>query len=234
MFPLCYPSRYISALSCFLSASLLIVSFSTLQGKEIPPDSYSYRETTGEITTYFYWKLEAHEQQRIVTVHEKEKSFVNYCSADGTTWRWQFKDTDNNQDILAERQGDELKITGVRYGEVYENTVELDERPWYQPLSYSLRNFLHSEEESMSFWTIRADTVEARTLQVKKIGEEEIQVNGTTIIAQRVEVRAEGIFSHFWHGTYWYRKSDKLFLMYRSIHGSPGTPETVVELMSEP
>jgi hypothetical protein len=86
----------------------------------------------------------------------------------------------------------------------------------------------------MSFWTIRTDTVEATTLQVKKAGEEEIPVNGKKIMAQRVELRAEGFFSHFWHGTYWFRKSDKLFLMYRSVHGSPGTPETVIELMGEP
>jgi hypothetical protein len=234
MFALCYTSEYFLALSCFLSAALLIISPSTLQGKEIPAGTYSYRETMGEVTTYFYWQLEEQEQQRIVTVHEKKKSFVNLCSVDGATWRWQLKDTDNNHDIIAERQGDELKISGVRYGEVYEETVELDERPWFQPLSYSLRNFLGSEEESMSFWTIRTDTVEATTLQVKKAGEEEIPVNGKKIMAQRVELRAEGFFSHFWHGTYWFRKSDKLFLMYRSVHGSPGTLETVVELTGEP
>jgi hypothetical protein len=222
------------ALSCFLSAALLIISPSTLQGTEIPSGSYSYRETMGEVTTYFYWQLEEQEQQRIVTVHEEMKFFVNLCSADGATWRWQLKDTDNNHDIIAERQGDELKISGIRYGEVYEETVELDERPWYQPLSYSLRDFLGSEGESMSFWTIRTDTLEATTLQVKKAGEEEISVNGKKIMAQRVELRAEGFFSHFWHGTYWFRKSDKLFLMYRSVHGSPGTPETVVELTGEP
>jgi hypothetical protein len=234
MFALCYASGYFSALSCFLSAALLIISPATLQGTEIPSGSYSYRETIGEVTTYFYWQLEEQEQQRIVTVHEKKKSFVNLCLADGATWRWQLKDTDNNHDIIAERQGDELKISGIRYGEVYEETVELDERPWFQPLSYSLRDFLGSEEESMSFWTIRTDTLEATTLQVKKEGEEEISVNGKKIMAQRVELRAEGFFSHFWHGTYWFRKSDKLFLMYRSVHGSPGKPETVVELTGGP
>jgi hypothetical protein len=222
------------ALSCFLSAALFIVSPVTLQGTEIPSDIYSYRETIGEVTTYFYWKLEEQEQQRIVTVDEKKKSFVNFCSADGATWRWQLKDTNNNHDITAERQGDELKLSGIRFGEVYKETIELDERPWYQPLSYSLRDFLGSEGKSMSFWTIRTDTVEATTLQVKKAGEEEISVNGKKIMAQRVELRAEGFLSHFWHGTYWFRKSDKLFLMYRSVHGSPGTLETVVELTDEP
>jgi hypothetical protein len=100
----------------------------------------------------------------------------------------------SNHDIIAKRQGDELNISGVRYGEVYEETVELEERPWYQPLSYSLRNFLGSEAESMSFWTIRTDTVEATTLQVKKAGEEEITINGKRIMAQKVELRAEGLF----------------------------------------
>jgi hypothetical protein len=65
------------ALSCFISAALLIISPSTLQGEEIPAGTYSYRETVGEVTTYFYWHLEEQEQQRIVTVHEKKKSFVN-------------------------------------------------------------------------------------------------------------------------------------------------------------
>ncbi len=53
-------------------------------------------------------------------------------------------------------------------------------------------------------------------------------------MAQRVRLCAEGFRSLLWHGTYWYRKSDKLFLMYRSVQGSPGTPETVVELIAEP
>jgi hypothetical protein len=68
------------ALSCFLSAALLIISPSTLQGTEIPSGSYSYRETMGEVTTYFYWQLEEQEQQRIVTVHEEMKFFVNLFS----------------------------------------------------------------------------------------------------------------------------------------------------------
>lgn len=62
---------YFSALCCVLSAVLLILSSSIVQGKEVPPGVYTYQET-----------------------------------------------------------------------------VELDERPWYQPLSYSLRQFLGSERES--------------------------------------------------------------------------------------
>lgn len=67
-----------------------------------------------------------------------------------------------------------------------------------------------------------------------KKGEEEILINGKKTTTQKIEVHAKGFYSHFWHGTYWYRKSEKLFLMYRSVHGLPGTAETVVELTAEP
>ncbi len=224
----------LSALSCVLYALFLVFSCPALQGQEIPAGVYSYREKVGEVITPFYWKLEEEDQRRIVSVYEKEKSFINICSADGATWQWQLKDPDKKHDIIAKRQGNELKISGIRNGKTYEETVELDDRPWYQPLSFSLRNFLGSKEKSISFWTIRADTIEVTSLEVEKMAEEEVVVNQKLMLAQKVELRAEGFYSHFWHGTYWYRKSDKLFLMYRSVQGLPGTAETLVELMAEP
>jgi hypothetical protein len=223
-----------SAFICLLSVAFLIFSSFTLQAKEISAGIYTYRETVGETTTSFYWKVEEKEQQKIVSVEEKGKSFINLCSDDGATWEWQLTDSDNKHDVIAKRQGNELTISGTCDGKTCEETVELDERPWYQPLSYSLRNFLSSDRKSISFWTIRADTLEVTTMKVEKQGEEEILINEKTIPAFKVELRAEGFYSHFWHGTYWYRKSDNLFLMYRSVHGPVGTPETIVELMKEP
>lgn len=223
-----------SALSCTLTAFLLIFSSSTLQTTEITGEIYSYNETVGEISVPFYWKIEERNQQKIISVQENGKSFFNFCSSDGETWEWQFTDSDKEHDVIAKRVGDELKITGICNGKNCDKTIQLDERPWYQPLSYSLRNFLQSGQKSISFWIIRADTLEVTTMKVEKQGEEEILINEKTIPALKVELRAEGFYSHFWHGTYWYRKSDNLFLMYRSVHGPVGTPETIVQLMQEP
>lgn len=222
------------SLRCILCAVVFVFSCPALQGYELPTGVYSYRETVGGMITPFYWKVEEQGKKRIVSVYENEKSFINLCSADGATWQWQLKDPDKKHDIIAKRQGNELTLSGVRNGETYEETVELDERPWYQPLSYSLGNFLRSDEKSRSFWMIRADTVEVTTLEVEKKGEEEIFVNQKAVVAQKVVLRPEGFYAHFWHGTYWFRKSDKIFLMYRSVQGLPGTAETVVELMGEP
>jgi len=224
---------HFSALSFVLSFLCLVFSPFVLHGKEVSSGVYAYQEAVGEVILPFEWKVDVQEQIRIVSVYEKNKSFINSCFVDGSTWKWQLKDGEKHN-IIAERRDNELKISGIRNGESYEKTVQIDDRPWYQPLSYSLRNFLSNLDQSMSFWTIRADTVEVTTLNVEKMGDEEILINEKLTLAQKVEVRAEGFYSHFWHGTYWYRKTDKIFLMYRSVHGLPGTTETVVELIGEP
>ena len=218
--------------SWVLAAFFLVFPSFGLQAKEISTAVYTYRETVGEKVSSYSWQVEEKGPQRIVSVYEEGKTFINSCAPDGSTRQWQLKD--DKHDIIAKRQGNTLHISGVRNGESYNETVEIDERPWFQPISYSLRNFLSSQETAMSFWTIRADSIEVTTLQVAKMPEEEIMINNIPTPAQKVEVRAEGFYAHFWHGTYWYRKSDKLFLMYRSVHGPVGTAETVVELLAEP
>lgn len=221
-----------STISWALTAVFLICPSFVLQAKENAADVYTYQETVGEKVSSYSWQVEEKGPQRIISVYEKGRTFMNSCTPDGSTWQWQVKDDKN--DIIAKRQGNTLQISGIRNGESYNEIVEIDDRPWFQPLSYSLRTFLSSKETAMSFWTIRADSIEVTTLQVEKMPEEEILINNTPTLAQKVELRAEGFYAHFWHGTYWYRKSDKLFLRYRSVHGPVGTAETVVELLAEP
>jgi hypothetical protein len=228
-----YTIRRFFALRRVLCTLLLLIFPFSVQGQDPAAPVHSYRETVGNASTYFSWRLEQTEQQRIISVQEKNTTFVISCSDTGETRRYQVKDSDNNHDILAERQDDELKISGIRQGKAYDKTVKIDKRPWYQALSYSLRTFLESEDKAMTFWTIRNDTFEVTSLQAEKEGEEEVLVNGRKMNAHKVVLRAEGIYASFWHGTYWYRKGDMLFLMYRSVHGLPGTPETVVELIEE-
>lgn len=222
-----------SFVHCFLVSVILVLCSSQLDANECLTDTYTYRERVGEVEKTFSWRLEMKGQMRNVLVYDQGISFINSCLADGSTSYWQLEEGDNHK-IVAKRHGNKLSISGIRDGELYDEIIELDERPWYQPLSYSLRGFLHSDKESVSFWTLRVDTIEINSLRATKKGEEEILVNGTKTLARKVELRAEGFYSHFWHGTYWYRKSDDIFLRYQSVHGPPGTAETVVELIAEP
>ncbi len=197
------------------------------------PGLYTYIERTGKKEIEFYWKAVVKNDQVLVHVFEDGKSFFNICKGDGATLKWKIKNR-NKHDISAERKGDSLYISGIRNGKPYEKTVTIDSRPWYQPLSFSLGSFLDSGRSKTTFWTIRADTIEAIALQVVKMGEETITVCNRSMTAWKIEVRPDGILSPFWHGSYWFRKEDNLFLRYRSVHGLPGTEETVVELIREP
>ncbi len=194
---------------------------------------YTYVERTGDREIEFYWKAVVKDTQVLVHVFEEGKSFFNICTSDGATLKWKIKNRDRHN-ITAVRKGDSLYISGIRNGELYEKTVTIDSRPWYQPLSFSLGNFLDSSRTKTTFWTIRADTIEAIALQAVKMGEETIIVCNRPMGTWKIEVRPAGILSPFWHGSYWFRKEDNLFLRYRSVHGLPGTDETVVELIKEP
>lgn len=207
----------------------------------LPPDCYAagdsvfqYRETVGDTITPFSWSIITRDNLVTVISESDGKSFVNICEKGGETLEWKMKDLHGAHDIQAVRDQNLLRISGMREGKRYEETVGLGSKPWFQPMSFSLQPFLRSSGNRISFWTIRADSVDPVTLEAVKKGEEKLRYKGALVLAQKVEVRAEGFFSHFWHGTYWYRKSDKQLLLYRSVHGLPGTDETVVELLEEP
>jgi len=199
----------------------------------IPEGIYSYVEKAGKQTIPFSWEAEKGSDGIIITVEEHGKTFYNLCTADGETLVWHLQ-VEGKHDISAVRKDDTLYIEGIRFGKKYSNTVTIDERPWYQPLSYSLGNFLNSNATKTSFWVIRADKIEVIALTAEKIGDEDLDFKGVDIPTQKIEVRADGFFSKFWHATYWYRTSDNLFLRYQSTHGLPGSAETIIELVETP
>lgn len=219
--------KALSLVPVFLVA-ILVMTFSTHAG------TYSYRETVGDQVTPFTWSIEEEWGVVTITSYTERKSFVNRCLPSGDTVEWVIKDQAAGHDIRAIREKNLLHIRGTRKGKKYEETVALGSKPWYQPLSFSLHRFLRSSGNSISFWTVRSDKIEPIELEAVKKGEEKLQHNGKIVLAQKIEVRPTGLFSLFWHGTYWYRKSDQQFLLYRSVHGLPGTPETTVELITEP
>ncbi len=218
----------------------ILLVFSQLKGSiateiypVVPQGIFDYQERVGKKVIPFNWQAEENENGVTINVFEEKKSFYNFCTADGKTLKWRITE-EGRHDISAVRLGDELHISGIRDGQEYKDTISIDERPWYQPLSFSLGKFLNSTDQETAFWVIRADTIEVIALTARKIGEEVLHVEDMDVVSQMIEIRAEGFFSNFWSARYWYRKSDKLFLRYQSVHGLPGTDETIVELIKSP
>ncbi len=138
---------------------------------------------------------------------------------------------DNGTDLSAERSANILLITGKVDGKQIVKSFDLDQKPWYQFLSFSLKSFLNDNKaRTIIFWMLRPDTLKPIPLEATKAGVKTIPLNAENIKAVKIKVAPHGLMGKLWHAHYWYRLSDFLFIMYRGTHGGPLTPKTMITL----
>lgn len=194
-------------------------------------EQHRYLEITGSHAIQFDWSVERQADGLRILASEPGKQFLTRCDAAGATSHWQL--SDEQQDIQAERNGDRLILRGNRNGQAYADEHTLDAAPWFQSMSFSLRAWLAGDTESVEFWTLRPDTLEAVKLSAKRKGIEPVKTRAGTVDAIHVHVRASGMLAPFWKADYWFRADNHLFVKYQAVNGLPGTPETVIELLPE-
>ena len=136
---------------------------------------------------------------------------------------------DLNTKIEARREGDTLSVIGTLRGRNVSRKYQLDSAPWYQVMSYSLHDFVLGDRKEMEFWMLHPDTFVPYKMKAVKEGIETISISGRKLEAQRVRLRIKGVLSLFWHGDSWYRAGDGVLVLYKSLNGPPGSPETSVE-----
>jgi hypothetical protein len=157
-----------------------------------------------------------------------DRTYYNLCDVSGDTREWRFKDTDT--DIIAHRAGSTLRLEGVFQGEAVMRIVDIDDDPWYQPLSYALGQFSQSGRDSIRFWTIRPDKLEPIKLQAQRQDSEPVLTAAGLYLAHRVRISATGLWSRLWKANYWFRLEDGLFVRYEGSNGLPGTTKTIIRL----
>ncbi len=216
------PSRF------FLSFLFLEIVFLTFLAGTYAAESHRYAEKTGAQTTFFLWQLDMDTNETvIITSLDEDVRYVNVCDSTGATHKWRM--LGKNSKVTAQRKGNELHITGMKDGEKIDARITLDDAPWFQPLSYSLRNLIREKNDKQTtFWMIRPDTLEPQKFQANRAEEGKIYLESRAFQAVRVTICPAGLLSCFWHATYWFRVCDGLFLRYEGTHGPPGTPKTII------
>jgi hypothetical protein len=121
-------------------------------------------------------------------------------------------------------------VQGHRQGKPFQKSHPIDEAPWFQPLSYALQPFMQSDRRTLRFWLIRTDNFEPVKLKAVRSGTEEIFVDGRQYSSSRIDVSPSGPLSFVWHGSYWFRQSDAVFLQYAGGHLLSGPEETVIRI----
>lgn len=193
-----------------------------------------YREQTGDTSFLFSWQADTRPDGVTVTVTQQQgdEVFRSVNTLEGSTLFWQYsKDADT--DVRVERVGNQLRLNGRFGGRPVSRLETIDERPWFQPLSYSLCRMMTRKQEQSTFWTIRPDTLDVLTMRAQRDGNGRLpQGDGAGVPANRVVIRPDGLLSALWSAEYWFRQADNLFVYYRATHGPPGVPETIISLVT--
>jgi hypothetical protein len=130
--------------------------------------------------------------------------------------------------MQATREENVIVVRGSFKGRTVEERFAVDQDPWYQATSLSLRGFVLSQSERISFWTLRPDTLKTVKLTATKVAREHIDAAGVSEAAVKVELRADGWRAPFWKSHYWYRASDGLLLRFEGQSGPSPAKRVVI------
>lgn len=192
-------------------------------------ERHVYRETRGDTVSSYVWVLAAEGDQYRITFTSPNETFMNDCDADGSTRRWRMQNA--RVEAQAHREGDAIVLSGRRDGKVVERRIEIGDEPWYQPLSYSLRQFARSGKATTRFWMLRPDTLAPVRLKAERAGRETIDTAHGPAPADKVRISTTGLLTGLWHAHYWFDAKTGVFLRYEGVNGLSRDAKTVIQLV---
>nr|MBF0221924.1 hypothetical protein [Desulfobulbaceae bacterium] len=190
-------------------------------------ERYSYIEKTGEKEIWFDWQLTQAQNQIVINSSQEDEIFYTQCTPTGETREWIDK-KDNDNSLKVKREGNTLVIESTIDSHTINKREELDDSPWYQALSFSLRPLLTSKNETETFWFVRSDNLDVIKLNATRM--ESSSPAGCSSSARRIEIRPVGLWANFWHSSYWFQEKNSVLCRYEGRHGLPGTPKTIITL----
>lgn len=143
---------------------------------------------------------------------------------------WSLTNVETGTRIQARREGNRILLQGQRHGKTIERTLDIDQAPWFQALSFALRAFLAQPQPSTEFWTMRPDKLTAHKVRATKRGKELFALGGQQVVSEKVEISLTGPAAWLGRGYYWFRASDRVLLHYQGPSGLPGVPTTTITL----
>ena len=129
----------------------------------------------------------------------------------GTLW-WHVVDDQRKTDYTGERKGNELFISGLFSGIQIQKIIQLDDKAFYYNPKFGLVDFIRSKKESETFWGFRHDELKVYPMKAINEGVEVILVGGEDVEAIKVYWTVNDFRSTFFKRTYWFRKSDGMYV----------------------
>jgi len=193
----------------------------------IDEEIHHYREITGTFSEEVCWHL-IRSDTLILTYTSPTERHVTTTDPGYRTISWQVTDAADRTNFVAERQGDTIVIEGLFKGEPIHQILDIDNAPWYQATSLSLRGLIASDDPQRVFWTIRPDTLTPHKIKAAKKEIETVASEENPKKLQHIRLRATGMLAPFWKSDYWFALPGGIFQRFEGPSGPPGSPMTVV------
>ncbi len=205
----------------------------------LPLGTLTYRETEGgAVTTHVIRIQEAEDGFRVELSSGRPAGTVRQSfrvAGDLSTRAWTFSDPARAMELDASVLDGRIVLSGSFRGKKVDKRFVAGGPPWNQLFQMGLGPFALSGMEEASFRSIGTQgpgELKIGKMSVTRKGEEEIVLDGQKVAAVHLRISLSGLLAIFWHGDYWYRRSDGLFLRYRGKNRSGG-PVAVSELVAE-
>ncbi len=212
---------------------------SLLAAGSLPVGTLTYRETEGgAVTTHVIRIQEAEDGFLVELSSERPAGAVRQTfrvAADLSTRAWTFSDPARSMELSASVLDGRIVLSGSFKGKKVDKRFDAGGPPWNQLFQMGLGPFARSGKEGASFRSIGTQgpgELKIGKMSVTRRGEEEIELNGQKVTSVHLRISLSGLLAIFWHGDYWYRQSDGLFLHYRGKNRKGG-PSAVSELAAE-
>lgn len=198
---------------------------------EIDGEIRYYREVTGARVKKVAWQLSQGDNFTLTYISPSERHVTTTGPAYDTR-SWKVTVPDDRTAFVARRDGRTVVIQGMYKGEPLDRTLAIDEAPWYQATSLSLRGLAASDDAERLFWTIRLETLSAHKIKAIKKGIESVASDGSPMTLQRIRLTLTGLLAPFWKSDYWFTVPENIFFRFEGPSGPPGSPKTVVTLIA--
>ncbi len=179
---------------------------------------HDHNEKTGEITKISRHMEDTSSGEVKITINWEVENSVKSGTQTSTldaryaTLRWKVTAPNEHTDYVGERKDNVLLIKGTHNDKPVDKRIEIDDLPFFSNPTIGLEEFVRTGKKKMNFRTLRPDNLSQYKMKAKNQGEQTITVGDKPVEVIQVKWGLTGLRSKFYSQTYWFRKSDGVFI----------------------
>jgi hypothetical protein len=187
----------------------------------------TYKEETNEVTNETSFHMGVPVDGKIVVKWNNKTTgdmAEQIMGSDYATQSWKSSNPEVDTDYTGERKGKNLLIKGKLKGKKIDTKAKINDNPFFFFPALGLSEFVKSGKESQKFWMLlpdnKSDEMKVHEMKAENQGPENIVLRGKKVETIKVKWGLTGFRARFFSQTFWFRKSDGVFVKSSPFRGA--------------